>query len=132
MNASTNAHTYIPQNSGIFVMLMVVASCLCCGAYICLCCGDFPRGVTIVSIICFILVILAGALFIGWVALGTYLLTTYGASVIISKALCRNTAIYVVLLYIYAMVFIVVCIAAGVWKICNLGSKPNIKMPTKV
>ena len=122
----------LPQNTGIFFILMVVASCLCCGAYICLCCGDFPRAVTICSIICFILVILAGALFIGWVALGTYLLTTYGASVILTQTLCRNTAIYIVMLYIYLILFIVVCIAAAVWKICNLGQKPNIKMPTKV
>jgi len=74
-------------------------------------------------------VIIVVAIFVGWIALGSYLLSTYRPNAIIVD-LCRNTAIYVALFYIYLVVFVALCIAACVWKFVDLGKQVKTRSKT--
>lgn len=100
-----------PQSSGIFVIIMIVASCLCCCSGSCLCSSRMPRGCRICGGVGLFLGALATAVFVAWVALGTYLvLRVRGADTI-----CRNTIAYLSLLYLYLVVLVIVGVIIVIW-----------------
>ena len=119
------------QTSGIIVLVMLFSSCLCCCSVFSLCCGDFPKAVKIIGVVLFIIVCLALSVYIGWVALGTYFATEIRSA----DTVCRNTIIYLCLLYIYLVVLALVGIVLVVWKCHDLRTKskssavPSHKVP---
>ena len=115
------------QTSGVIVLTMILTSCICCTAFVGLCSADFGRGVRIISAIGCIIVLLVLAVYLGWVAAGTYLVLKLHSG----DALCRNTVIYVVLFYVYLVILVVVGMAMIVWKIRDWVSSKKKSKPGK-
>jgi hypothetical protein len=110
---STLIHTP-HQTTGIIATIMIIASCLCCCSFAALCSTGCPKVMRICGCIGFIITVAAVSLYTGWVALGTYfVIKIHGA-----EAVCRNTIMYLVLLYVYLVVLTVASSVMLVWK-CN-------------
>lgn len=90
---------------------MVLTSCICCSSFAGLCSEGLPRAIRIVSAIGAIVVFLVLVVYLGWVAAGTYFVLKLHSW----NALCRNTVIYVVLLYAYLVILLVVGLVMCVW-----------------
>lgn len=92
----------LSQTSGTIVLIMLFSSCVCCCSYFALCSSEAPsfKVVKICGVFGCIISLLATSIFIGWVALGTYfVINIHGAATI-----CRNTIMYLALLYVYLLV----------------------------
>ena len=76
------------------------------------CCGDFPRVIKIVGIIGLIITALGLLVYSGWVAMGTYFVIKVHSA----DTICRNTIIYVVVLYVYLAVILLVGVVIMCWK----------------
>ena len=95
-------------------------------------------AVKILGIIGFVLLLIALALYIVWLAYGSYLLTLFQSGAF-TNSLCRGMVVYVVLMYIYLFIFFGFLIATCVWTIFGQkgddskksreGAKSNLKMP---
>lgn len=92
---------------------MVLTSCICCSSFAGLCSEGLPRAIRIVSAIGVIIVFLVLAVYLGWLAMGTYFVLKLHSW----DALCRNTVIYVVLLYVYLLILVVVGVVMCLWSV---------------
>lgn len=91
------------------MLVMIFSSCICCCSYFALCSSEAPslKAIKVCGIIGCIISFLATSIFVGWVALGTYFVVNiHGAG-----SVCRNTILYLALLYVYLLVM---AIAGGV------------------
>ncbi len=125
---SRTHHTPPLQNAGIFCIIMMVMSCLCCFSYVALCC-NFPChiAVKILAVIGFILLIIGLILFIAMLAFGSYLIGQFGGRATFNGT-CRSMLAYLLMMYLYLVVFIGSCIGASVWAIFgSRGDDPNKK-----
>lgn len=132
-----------PQNAGIFCMIMVAMSFVCCFSYIALCCSfSFPKGVKIAGVVGLILVIIAFALYVIWLGIGSYLIGQFGASAFFENV-CRGIVAYVIFMFIYLFIFLGTVVAAILFSMFGGkedgskkgrdSAKSNLKLPpTKV
>ena len=105
----------LSQTTGIIVTIMIVASCLSCCSFAALCsAGDCPRAIRICGCVGAIIVLAALSVYMGWVALGTYLVIKLHGN----ESVCRNTIVYLVLLYAYLIILAILCFVLLLWK-CN-------------
>ena len=114
----THTHTHT-QTTGIIVLVMLFSSCLCCCSIFSLCCGNFPKAVKIAGAIALIIMCLALSIYIGWVAVGTY----FAIQIRSADAVCRNTIVYLVLLYIYLVVLVLVGLVVVIWKCHDVSTR---------
>ena len=56
---------HLLQNTGIVVMIMLIASCICCIGYVGLCCGDLPLVARVIGAVCLLIAAVAAVLFAG-------------------------------------------------------------------
>lgn len=69
-----------------------------------------------------IVVCLALSVYVGWVALGTY----FAIEIRSASTICRNTIVYLVLLYIYLVVLALVGVILVVWKCHDVRTKSDL------
>lgn len=111
------------QASGIIAMIMIFTSCICCCSFSALCMGSCPKTVRICGCVGFIIVLVVLSFFLGWIALGTYfVIQIHSASTV-----CRNTIMYLVLLYAYLFVLTIMGIVVLTWRFTNWIKEPRIK-----
>lgn len=96
------------------VFVMIFISCIFCCSTLTLCCGNFPKPITILGIIGIIITILGLSVYAAWVAMGTFFVIKIHSA----DAVCRNTLVYVILLYVYLAVFVLLATILSCWK-CN-------------
>ena len=85
----------------------------------CICCGFFcnlPKAAKIAAAIAIIPASLLIALYLGWLAFGTYLIAAMDNNRR-KKLICRNIITYMIVLYIYLVCLIVFAIIIAIWKI---------------
>lgn len=109
-------------NTGIVVMIMLIASCICCVGFVGLCCGDLPLAARIVGAVCLIVAAVAALLYSCWIAYGTYAIT--------KQPDCINALVYLMLMYFYLFVFLGASVVAVIWKLYDLrtGGKQAFKV----
>lgn len=66
------------------------------------------------------------AVYLGWVAVGTYFVLKLHSW----NALCRNTVIYVVLLYVYLVILLVVGVVICAWSMRRAAAGTSKKKRT--
>ena len=127
VSSYTLSHTHT-QNAGIFAIIMVIMSFCCCFSFIALCCGfSLPRTPKILAVIGFILLILGLLVYMAWLILGSYLISTFGPKAAFEKV-CRGLLLYVVFMYIYLIVFLATIVASSVWAIhASVAGKDSTK-----
>ena len=67
-HARTHTHTHSlthTQNTGIVVMMMLIASCICCVGFVGLCCGELPSVARIIGAVCLLIAAIAAVLYCG-------------------------------------------------------------------
>lgn len=69
-------------------------------------------------------------LFIGWLALGTYLVQIM-ASNRRNKKICRNIQTYIVVMYIYLLCLLIFGLIVSIWKIHNVYKGDDGKTPPR-
>lgn len=107
-----NAYNWWLANAGIFCMIMVVMSFICCCSYVTLCCGfKFHYSIKIAGFIGFILLIIGFLLYVAWLAVGSYLIGLFGPRAALQRV-CHGVVAYVVLMYIYLFIFIAAVLAS--------------------
>lgn len=109
-------------NTGIVVMMMLIASCVCCVGFVGLCCGDLPVVARIIGVVCLIIAAVAALLYTGWIAYGTYAVS--------KQPDCINALVYLALMYFYLFVFLGASVVAVVWKLYDLrtGGKQSFRV----
>ena len=113
----THTHTHT-QNTGIIVMVLVAMTAVCCFSFVGLCCGlNLPKAVKVLALLGFILLALGMAIYIGWLALGTYLISTMGGVNFVFQATCTGIIAYVVFMFMYILVLVGVIIASCIWSV---------------
>ena len=65
MPCSLSLHTWTHQNTGIVVMMMLIASCVCCVGFVGLCCGEFPLIARVIGAVCLAVTAVAAFLYTG-------------------------------------------------------------------
>ena len=91
---------------------MIFSSCICCCSYFILCSSEAPdiRACKICGLVGLIISLMAAALFVGWVGMGTYFITKINND----AAICNNTITYLTLLYVYLLVgAMATCVVLG-------------------
>ena len=106
----------LPQSTGIIVIIMLVASCLCCCSYIALFSPGCPKLMKKCGCVILIIAFIFVSIYIAWVALGTYFVILIDGT----EAICRNTIMYLVLLYVYLIVLVIAFAIFLVWKCYDL------------
>lgn len=109
-----NPYVFYLGTTGIIVTIMIIASCLCCCSFAALCSSGCPKIMRICGCVGFIITLIAVSLYTGWVALGTYFVIKIHGG----ESICRNTIMYLVLLYVYLVVLTIASCVVSVWK-CN-------------
>jgi hypothetical protein len=109
-------------NTGIVVMMMLIASCVCCVGFVGLCCGEFPLIARVIGAICLAVTAVGVFLYAGWIAYGTYALT--------KRPDCINAIVYLGLLYFYLFVFAGASVVGIIWKLYDLrtGGKQSLRV----
>ena len=114
---------------------------VCCFSYVGLCCGlNLPKVVKILAVIGFVLLALGMAIYIAWMILGAWLISTMEGSLVVFEGTCRRLIAYVIFLIMYIIVLIGVTVASCIWaahggakedesKKARSSKKSQLKMP---
>ena len=114
---------------------------VCCFSYVGLCCGlNLPKVVKILAVIGFILLTAGMAIYIAWMIVGAWLISTMGGSVVATENVCQRLITYVIFMVMYIIVLIGVTIASCIWaahggakedesKKARPSKKSQLKMP---
>ena len=91
---------------------------VCCFSYVGLCCGlNLPKVVKILAGVGFILLAIGMAIYIAWMVIGGWLISTMNGSNIATGEVCRRLITYVIFMVMYIIVLIGVTIASCIWAI---------------
>lgn len=114
---------------------------VCCFSYVGLCCGlKLPTVVKVLAVIGFVLLAIGMAIYIAWMILGAWLISTMGVGQVAGEGVCRRLITYVVFLVMYIIVLIGVTVASCIWaahggakedesKKARPSKKSSLKMP---
>lgn len=109
------------------MFVMVPVSLICCCSMLALCCGNFSKVVKICGIIGFIITCLGITVYAAWLAMGTYFVIRVHSG----DEICRNTIVYVVILYIYLIVLLLVGVVMMCWKCKEIRSNKKTRRKGK-
>ena len=107
---------------------------VCCFSYVGLCCGiKLPLVVRVLAIGGFVLLAIAIVIYLTWLGVGVWLITTMGGTSITFQSICRRIITYVVFMVMYIIVLVGVIVATAIWAIHGGGKEdPDKKMrPSK-
>lgn len=136
-----NIYGWYLANTGIIVTVLVAMTAVCCFSYVGLCCGlNLPKVVKILAVIGFVLLALGMAIYIAWMVLGAWLISTMEGSRVAFEGTCRRIIAYVIFLIMYIIVLIGVTVASCIWaahggakedesKKARPSKKSQLKMP---
>ena len=113
---------------------------VCCVSYVGLCCGlNLPKVVKILAGVGFVLLAVGMAIYIAWVSVGGWLISTMGGSQIATQGVCRRVIAYVIVMIMYIIVLIGAIIMSCIWaahgikedesKKVRASKKSQLKMP---
>ena len=112
---------------------------VCCFSYVGLCCGlNLPRVVKVLAVLGFVLLALAIFIYLIWLGVGVWLITTMGGTSITFQSICRRIITYVVFMVMYIIVLIGVIVATAIWSIhgtkedANKQARPSKKSKPKM
>ena len=91
---------------------------VCCFSYVGLCCGlNLPKVVKILAVIGFILLAVGMAIYIAWMIIGAWLISTMDNYKIVFQSICRRVITYVIFMVVYIIVLIGVTITSSIWAV---------------
>ena len=94
---------------------MTVMSCLCCFSYVALCCGFHCHyAVKILAVIGMVFVAIGFALYVAWLAFGSYLIGQFGGRAPFNGT-CRSMLAYVLMMYFYLIGFVGASVGVILW-----------------